>query len=394
MHLQALAVTGAITLGVAPGPATFIQQLRGPALIVILGMFEVRTVKARGRTQRATGPGEFIEVHAFQRALDIGAAHKGFTHLQVIEGCAGDIQRAVGGVARTQGDQHGQVRIAPRRLMGLGRQRLDHVDLACLQRGKTHRWLLDELPHNALQPCRALMPGGGWRPVVIRVAYQFDLALAVPFDDLERAAAHRAFTVLVTGAQQCRRRFNAQKALGQHLQKRGIRCGQMHHCRVVIEHLGAAVLADITTGGTGLGFRIGHVVQVGLDRCRVERRAVGEVHVIAQMEGVHQAVGRHLPALGQPRTYLPLLVHRYQRVEILLADKHLRHVPADMGVQASGFAVSGVHQRAAADRLVTARDRGGIRAAADQQTAQCSKTDEGCAFEQRPGSSALRSQMG
>ena len=193
--------------------------------------------------------------------------------------------------------------------MGFGRQRLDHINLPGLQRGEAHGRLLNELPDNALQPRRALMPGGGWRPVVIRVAHQFDLALPVPADDLERPAAHWAFAVFIAGTEQRGGRLYAQKTLGQDFQKRRVRGGQVHHRRMVIEHIGAAVLADITARRARLGFRVGHVIEVGLDRRRVERRAVGEVHVIAQMEGVRQAIGRDLPTFRQPGPDLALVIH-------------------------------------------------------------------------------------
>ena len=134
----------------------------------------------------------------------------------------------------------------------------------------------------------------------------------------------------------------------------------MHHGRRVIQHVGAAVLADITARRTRLGFRVGHVIKVGFDRRRIERCAVGEAHILAQMEGVAQTVRRDLPTLGQPWPYLPLLVHGDQRVEVLLADKHLRHIAGYMRVKAGWFAVRGVDQGAAADGFIAARHCRGV----------------------------------
>jgi len=130
---QALAVLRAVTLAVACCPAGFVEQFGGAGRVIVLAVFEVAAVERRGDAKRATGAGEFAEVHALERAFDIGAAHEGLAHADVIEGCAAQIERAVGGVARALGDDQVYVRVAPRRFMRLGRQRFDHVDLTGLQ---------------------------------------------------------------------------------------------------------------------------------------------------------------------------------------------------------------------------------------------------------------------
>jgi len=53
------------------------------------------------------------------------------------------------------------------------------------------------------------------------------------------------------------------------------------HSGVLVDHIGATILADIATGGTRLGLGVGHVIEVGLDRLGIERRAIGKAHIAA-----------------------------------------------------------------------------------------------------------------
>jgi len=149
-------------------------------------------------------------------------------------------------------------------------------------------------------------------PVVVGVAHQLHLVLPVPAHHLERPAADRAFAILIAAAQQRGGRLDAEKALRQHFEEGRVGCGQRHLGSVGIDDLRAPVLADIATGSAGLGLGVGHVVEVGLDRFGVEGRAVGEVHISAQVEGVAQAVRGHFPACGEPGADLALAVHRDQ----------------------------------------------------------------------------------
>ncbi len=197
---QPLAVPGAVAFAVAVGPASLVEQPCGAGRVVVLAALEVTAVERRGQTQRATGARELAEVHTLQCTLDISAANEGLAYTDVIEWRTAQVEGAIGGVARALGDDQFQVRVAPCCFVRLWRQCFDHIDLTGLQRGEAHRRLLDELPDDAFQVRRALMPCGRWRPVVGRVAHQFHLVLPVPAHHLERPAADRAFAVLVTAA--------------------------------------------------------------------------------------------------------------------------------------------------------------------------------------------------
>ncbi|MNS69894.1 hypothetical protein D3C72_1032220 [compost metagenome] len=179
---------------------------------------------------------------------------------------------------------------------------------------------------------------------------------------------------------QCGGRLDAEKALGQHFEESRIGRRQSDFGRVGVEHLGAAVLADVATGGTGLGLGVGHVVEVGLDRFGIERCAVGELHIAAQVEGVAQAIWRNLPACRQPGADLAVAVHRHQRIEVLLGNENLRHVAGHMRVQAGGLAVGGIDQSAALLRLGTLRRVLLVRLAAEQGQygAERDQGEDGC----------------
>ena len=82
-------------------------------------------------------------------------------------------------------------------------------------------------------------------------------------------------------------------------------------------------------GGAAIGgdlVGLDHPVEGELDRLGVERRAVVEGHALLQREGVGEAVGGHLPALGQARDDLAFVRHPDQRLADVERD-------ADRGVE-------------------------------------------------------------
>jgi len=82
-------------------------------------------------------------------------------------------------------------------------------------------------------------------------------------------------------------------------------------------HLGRLELGELDRGDRRVVAGLDELVEVRLDRVRVEPLAVVEGDVVAQLEGVDAAVRGHLPRLGQPGDELAVGVPRDERVELV-----------------------------------------------------------------------------
>jgi hypothetical protein len=73
--------------------------------------------------------------------------------------------------------------------------------------------------------------------------------------------------------------------------------------RRVVHHLGGLVVGHQRDGVGVVGgvLLVGRTIERELDGVGVEGRAVVELHALAQLEGVGQAIVRHVPGLGQAR---------------------------------------------------------------------------------------------
>ena len=137
----------------------------------------------------------------------------------------------------------------------------------------------------------------------------------------------------------------------------------------VVDDLDVADLLDGEVAGRAGRVGILQVLDVGLDRLGIERRAVGERDVIAQCDRPRQAVVRGFARFREPRHDLAIGVAPEQRLEVLRGDQALRIVAADVRVEARRFGVArGVHQGAAWFRLRAAVSGGlGCRASREEE---------------------------
>ena len=74
-------------------------------------------------------------------------------------------------------------------------------------------------------------------------------------------------------------------------------------------------IAQVRGGHRRSRVRIGRPLQAVLDVLRADQPAVVEGRVLAQFEGIHPAIGTHLPAFGQIGDHLELLVEADQPAE-------------------------------------------------------------------------------
>jgi len=132
-------------------------------------------------------------------------------------------------------------------------------------------------------------------------------------------------------------RNHPQPGLRQHIEKRRIRFAQGGFEGERIDHPAVQVRRDVGSRQRRLGLRVAHVFEVDPHRFRVEALAVAEGDVVAQVEGVGQAVGADRPALRQPRREGAILGLVDQAVEQGAA--HPLHVAVGqrMDVEAAGI---------------------------------------------------------
>ncbi len=187
---------------------------------------------------------------------------------------------------------------------GLGRDLVDRLRLAALERGDTGARFRNELPDDAVEvrgpgpiaPRRLSRVGG--------ITHDRRVVLRDVFRDHERPGADRVGMHLVPGFPHGLGRHDRQRAGRGQVQERRERGLEVDLERELVEDLRARVGGERGARAAGLEFRIDDPVEVELDRLGVERRAVVELDVAAQLEGDAAAVLRALPRLGEPRRQL------------------------------------------------------------------------------------------
>ncbi len=182
---------------------------------------------------------------------------------------------------------------------------------------------------------------GGRPPGVGRVLRQVELAAhgvagKLEWTGADRVAAEPGRAVLL----QRGRRRDAEVARRLLVQKARVGRGEADLDRVGVDDLGLFVWAEGAEAALGLGGRVDDVVVGGLDRRRVELRAVVEGDVLAQLEGVDRRVRRHRVALGEAGDELAAAVAGGQppdeRVEHGHAHQQGQGQPGSAGVERSG----------------------------------------------------------
>ena len=215
----------------------------------------------------------------------------------------------------------------------LRRRRVDDVGLAVLQRDQPGRDLLDHPVGDRVEVGRATVRPELRPPLVVRVALQDEGRVVGPALHLERAGGDRVHGELVAQRLDGGHRGRRQVVLADVAEERDVRLLEDGPDRVLVHHLGLVVRAE-PADLERLGGRIDHPVVGRLDGRRVERRAVVELDVLAQVEGVDLAVRRDLPLLGQARHELAALRLPDQRIVDLAHDPGGVGGRPDVGVQA------------------------------------------------------------
>ena len=131
----------------------------------------------------------------------------------------------------------------------------------------------------------------------------------LPLDELERSRADRMERDVLAapflqggGADHHRRRM---RELRDERRERGL---ERDARRVVVHDLGLGDVVVVQAVALELVVRIGHSVEVGLDRVGLEVRAVVELDALLQLDRVDESVLADLVALGQHRDQLHVLV--------------------------------------------------------------------------------------
>ena len=265
----------------------------------------------------------------------------------------------------------------------------------------------------------ALQPHAGGIPIM-RVALHLEVPVVAPFHETERAVAHERTGVgptsgAVVGARAVafhRRRVDGEADVGaQHGGE--IRGGLLERDdqRVVVRR-GEAGPGEVGDAPLGERLRVAHRVEgvavlrgePGRQRAaeaeqevtRRERVAVGPFSVAAQMEGVREAVGRHLPAFRRARTRLQgLLVQGEKTLEEGAQDVVVDTAAREMGVE--GLDLRAVadeeHARPAAGcgrRVRTFAARGEQQSTGGEQRAG----EEGCVSREARGRHRVRRRPG
>lgn len=149
------------------------------------------------------------------------------------------------------------------------------------------------------------------------------------------------------------------------LQELGVRSAEGHRQLQGAVHRRAPVTGQVALGQRTPHAQLRHAVEVGLDRGRIELRAVAEGHAVAEGEGPGRGIGVGRPAGGQPGLdvtgpgvlvgeRVDDLAHRVDRV----VARHL------LRVDAARVAADGELQRAARLGRAARRGRGGTASAA------------------------------
>ena len=118
------------------------------------------------------------------------------------------------------------------------------------------------------------------------------------------------------------------------LDERGVGLVERDDSGVLVDDRRAGVVGEVGDRPGRLRPDGDDVVEVALDDLGGERRAVGERHIVAEMEGERRRVVADLPRLGEPRDELA-------RGRILL-DERVEQLPCDVQLVVAGAAATRV----------------------------------------------------
>ena len=135
----------------------------------------------------------------------------------------------------------------------------------------------------------------------------------LPFDELERPGADRVERdVLVAPLLERGRADHHRRRMRKLIDERGERRLQRNASGVVVDDFGLGDVVVVQAEALELVLRIGHAIEVRLDRIGLEIRAVVELDAFLQLDRVDQPVLARLIAFGQHRDHLHVLVEAVQ----------------------------------------------------------------------------------
>ena len=289
-------------------------------------------------------------------AAAIDGVGEGLAHALVLEllhlVVEGDV---AGGVGRAQQDLKIGVALHHRHVVGI--ETLHAVDLTRLERAQPLRVVLDVAHDHALDL--------GLHAPVVGVRLQHDFLVGLPLDELVGPGAHRMLAELRAPLLHGGRARDVEGEHGQVGQERRLRILErdahrvraggldLGHDRLVVE--AAELPLPVLEGLPGLDLVVvlrmrglPPALEVPHHRLGVEGRAVVKLHVAAQRERPHLAVGRDFPRLGQRRLHLgggALVLH--QAVVDLARDAPGDAVGDDGGIELHRLALRAEHERLA-----------------------------------------------
>ena len=209
----------------------------------------------------------------------------------------------------------------------LERDLADELRLAGLEQGGARAGLGDR-PHDDAVEVRPAVP-------VVGVRLQDQLVAARPAPEAERPGAGRDDARGGRLLHRLRALDRPEAAVGHVVEQRAdglLRHEADHVLARDLDRLHATVGEPPREQPV---LRVQRPVDVELDGLGVERRPVVELHPPPQVEGPRPAVRRRLPALGEARDDLELLVVLHQPVEDVPAQDHAgqqRERPVDVGL--------------------------------------------------------------
>ena len=205
---------------------------------------------------------------------------------------------------------HGKLRVLAQRRQLRGRGEQHHVGVARLQRDHPRALLGHHLEDDAVDE-RLVAP-------VVGIALDDHVRVGLPLDELERASADGRPAEVGAHLLHGGRRHDAHAVHRERAEDRPVGLLRDHVDGEVVDDLGAAQRARQARPARGR-LAVERAVEREAHRLGIERRAVVELHVRAQLES--HARGRHDLVRGRERGLdLHLLVEREQTLEHVEVD--------------------------------------------------------------------------
>ena len=301
-HREALAVLGAVALGVPARPARLVQQgVRGVDVEGDRGALQGGVVEGRDRGDRRPGPLGGGVVDRVDEGVEVDGLLEGPAHPDVVEGGLGDVEvQGVGG-ARVEDLLVGEAADSVKSRDVLRGDPVDDVDLAGLEGADPGRGLRQEGDLDGVEVGGALPAGEVLgRPGVVLAPGEGQGGALLVVGDGEGPDAGDAGPA----------RLEVSRAQGRRAQRGGAHGGQVGQEEVV--GLGQGEDDGPLVGGLpgreagpphpvgGRVVLLGELLEVLHDRVGGQRLAVGEGDALPEDQGEGQPVLAELVGLGEP----------------------------------------------------------------------------------------------